>query len=279
MSLISVVMPAYNRESVIDKAIDSVLCQTYRDIELIVVDDGSTDNTSRAIQSIKDARLKYFYQENAGACVARNKGVELSQGEFVAFHDSDDIWHKDKLEKQMRVMEATNADLVFCKLIKYYNNGETQLLPGAIKEGFLNPVENLFGIGTQSLLAKKRVFENCPFDASMPRFQEFEMLVRIAEKYRIYCLDEGLVDYRIGDDSISSNPEKLYKACELILQKHPVFQKTYPKMMHVMASALQDAGDELKKDGKENYRKFYSKSLKYDCSLKRKLSIFIRKLL
>ena len=110
----------------------------------------------------------------------------------------------------------------------------------------------------------------------MPRFQEFEMLVRIAEKYRIYCLDDGLVDYKIGNDSISSNPEKLYKACDLILQKHPSFQKKYPKMMHVMASALQDAGNELKKSGKNNYKKFYDKSLEYDSSLKRKISIYIK---
>lgn len=271
-------MPVYNRENVVDKAIDSVLCQTYKEVELIVVDDGSTDKTAQVVQAIKDSRLKYYYQKNAGACVARNKGVELSHGEFVAFHDSDDIWHKDKLEKQIRTMEASNADLIFCKLIKYCTNGKTQLLPNGICEGFLNPVENLFGIGTQSLLAKKEVFESCPFDPSIPRFQEFEMLVRIAKQYRIYCLNKGLVDYRIGEDSISNNPEKLYRACELIIQKHPTFPKAYPKMMHVMASALLDAGDELKKSKNDNYREFYSKSLEYDSSIKRKVSIFIRKL-
>lgn len=274
--MISVVMPAYNRENIIKEAIDSVLGQTYEDIELIVVDDGSTDKTSKVVREIEDPRLKYFYQENAGACAARNKGVELSQGELVAFHDSDDIWHQDKLEKQIKAMETSGADLVFCKLVKYCTNGKTQLLPDSISEGFLNPVENLFGIGTQSLLAKKEVFEKCPFDISMPRFQEFEMLVRIAEKYRIYCLDDGLVDYKIGNDSISSNPEKLYKACDLILQKHPTFQKKYPKMMHIMASALQDAGNELKKSGKNNYKKFYDRSLEYDSSLKRKISIYIK---
>ena len=171
--MISVVMPAYNRENIIKEAIDSVLGQTYEDIELIVVDDGSTDKTSKVVREIEDPRLKYFYQENAGACAARNKGVELSQGELVAFHDSDDIWHQDKLEKQIKAMETSGADLVFCKLVKYYANGKTQLLPDSISEGFLNPVENLFGIGTQSLLAKKEVFEKCPFDTSMPRFQEF----------------------------------------------------------------------------------------------------------
>lgn len=117
-------MPAYNRENIIKEAINSVLGQTYEDIELIVVDDGSTDQTSKVVREIEDPRLKYFYQENAGACAARNKGVELSQGELVAFHDSDDIWHQDKLEKQIKVMETSGADLVFCKLVKYYANGK-----------------------------------------------------------------------------------------------------------------------------------------------------------
>ncbi|MGL6200632.1 MAG: glycosyltransferase family 2 protein [Lachnospiraceae bacterium] len=276
--MISVIMPVYNRQDTVCEAIKSVLDQTYRDLEMIVIDDGSTDNTKKAVSSIHDPRLKYIYQHNAGACVARNNGVSKSNGQFIAFQDSDDIWHLDKMQKQIKILDRKNADLVFCKLIKCYPDGKTQLLPDSIGDGFLSPVENLFGIGTQSLLARREVFETCPFDISMPRFQEFEMLIRIADKYKLYCLNEGLVDYKIGTDSISNNPEKLYKACEMILLKHPDFRKRYPKMMHVMASALQDTGIDMKKNNVSDYKKYFERCLKYDCSIKRRISVFVSKM-
>ena len=99
--MISVIIPVYNREKTVKKAIDSVLAQTWKDMEIIVIDDGSTDKSAEVIKSIKDARIKYIYQKNAGACAARNHGLDLATGDIIAFHDSDDVWHKDKLEKQL----------------------------------------------------------------------------------------------------------------------------------------------------------------------------------
>ena len=118
MDLISVIIPTYNRENKIIDAVRSVLEQTYINIEVIVIDDGSTDDTYLMLDKIEDKRLKYVYQENSGACVARNRGIKEAKGKYIAFHDSDDIWHKDKLEKQIRVLEKTNADIVFCQLLR-----------------------------------------------------------------------------------------------------------------------------------------------------------------
>ena len=111
-SMVSVIIPSYNREKTIKKAIDSVLNQTWNDLEVIVVDDGSTDNTSQVISEIKDDRLKYVHQENAGACVARNRGINLASGEIIAFHDSDDLWRVDKLEKKWK--HYKKAELTWC---------------------------------------------------------------------------------------------------------------------------------------------------------------------
>lgn len=245
--MVSVIIPTYNREKTVLAAVNSVLNQTYRDLELIVVDDGSIDGTKAVLSHINDPRFHYLYQENAGACVARNHGIEIAKGDYIAFHDSDDIWHADKLQKQMEVFEKYGADIVFCKLNYTNSNGVTVLQPDYIKEGFLTPLINLFGIGTQTIVGKSSIFKSLLFDEELPRFQEFELLYRASKNYSLYCLDEGLVDYSIGDDSISNNPEKLYKTCILILEKHPEMREKYPVMMDYMAHSLLSAANEARK--------------------------------
>lgn len=254
--MVSVVIPAYNRANIIRAAVESVLNQTYKDLELIVVDDGSSDDTKKVLDQINDSRLRYVYQNNAGACAARNYGIELARGEYIAFHDSDDRWLPTKLEKQMAIFEKYNADIVFCKLNYRQSNGNIVIQPTYIREGFLSPIVNLFGIGTQTIIAKREVFENYKFDKDIPRFQEFEMLYRATKQYSIYCIDEGLVDYEVGNDSISCNPNKLFNACTIILKKHPEMKMKYPKMMEYMAHSMISAANVLKKQGNKEYNKF-----------------------
>ena len=101
---VSVIIPTYNRSSVLSRAIDSVLRQSFKDFELIVVDDGSTDNTKELIEKYSD-QITYIYQDNKGVSAARNKGLEHAKGEWIAFLDSDDEWKKKKLEKQIAFIE------------------------------------------------------------------------------------------------------------------------------------------------------------------------------
>ena len=99
---IDIIIPTYNREKTIERAVRSVLGQTYDNIKVIIVDDGSTDGTEQIINSIEDSRIRYYkLKKNGGAGYARNEGVNLASAEFIAFHDSDDAWRPDKLEKQM----------------------------------------------------------------------------------------------------------------------------------------------------------------------------------
>ena len=272
--MVSVIIPVYNRGNIIAAAVNSVLNQTYTDLELIIVDDGSTDNTKDALSQISDERLRYIYQDNAGACVARNHGIELARGEYIAFHDSDDIWHLDKLEKQMAVFDEYNPDIVFCKLRKRHSNGEITLEPFYLKEGIVNPVRNLFGIGTQTIIAKKQVFEKYKFDSDLPRFQEYEFLLRASKDCSMYCLNDGLVDYEVGTDSISANPKKLYKACELILKKHPEL-KNYPIMMDYMAHSLLTGANQLKEKKDSSYLVLLKLALKISDSYKIKIKAML----
>lgn len=266
--VISVIIPAYNRENTIAASINSILNQTYKDIEVIVVDDGSTDGTAAAVQSIKDSRVIYHFQENAGACVARNTGVRLAKGEYIAFQDSDDYWHSDKLEKQLAILQEHSPDVVFCKLCRIMPDGTRSVMTKSIPEGFLAPNANLFGIGTQAIIGRREVFEAHQFDPDMPRFQDYELLYRIAKECSIYCLDEALVDYEIGADSISSNSRRLIQACRLLIEKHPDLCKNQVNASKTFARMLWNTWLYNRKDADFDAKACIRTALTYNHSIK-----------
>lgn len=270
--MVSVIIPTYNRAHLIERSARSVLNQTYRDLELIIVDDGSTDETEQIVKSIDDSRLLYIKQQNAGACAARNNGIEHAKGEYIAFHDSDDVWHADKLEKQIKYLKENDADVVCCKLNKIdeVKGCLISQFPNHFKQGFLKTNDSPMGIGTQSLLFKRQVLMNNYFDFSMPRLQEFELLLRLRKNYKIYFLDEGLVDYYIQADSISSNPVKLYNAIKRICEIHPEV-KTEAVTSKQLSNNLISNSIKLKKNQKDIKNKMLSLSLELDSSLKNRI--------
>lgn len=278
--MISVIIPTYNRAGTIERAMKSVLEQTYTDLELIIVDDCSDDSTADVVASVKDQRVVYIRHElNKGACAARNTGISASRGDYIAFQDSDDIWYANKLRCQLSVLQDHCADVVFCKYRKIKDGKEAGMGPTRYTGGFLNPVVNLYGIGTQTLLGKREVFEKYNFDAEMPRFQEMELLLRISSAYSIYCMDVPLVDYEIGNaDSISLNPLKLYKACILLLEKHPDLLKKYPDMGKSMSRRLLLEVGNLKKNDRMSADKMYLLSFKCDPSAKCLIKIGLSKM-
>ena len=118
-ALVSVVIPTYNRAGIIKHCLDTVVKQTYDNLEIIVVDDCSSDNTQEVVMSYNDDRIIYVrLDKNRRACYARNYGANISHGEYIAFQDSDDTWSLDKIEKQVKVLEESNADVVFCGMTR-----------------------------------------------------------------------------------------------------------------------------------------------------------------
>ena len=111
MAKVSVIIPTYNRAQVVGEAIDSVLSQTYNDLELIVVDDGSQDET-RSVVSSYNSQVTYLHQEHQGVSAARNRGIELARGKYLSFLDSDDLWLKEKLYLQMEGMKSDPETLI-----------------------------------------------------------------------------------------------------------------------------------------------------------------------
>lgn len=222
---ISIIIPTYNREKLIKRSIQSVLKQTYKNIEIIVVDDASTDNTKKVVKSIRNKKVKYIrLDKNQGACHARNIGLEKATGEYIAFQDSDDIFHNEKLEEQLKNLKKNKADLDFCKIC--INQNDTSfLVPNEqqeinIKENkILDELCNGNFISTQAILVKKDVFKKYLFDESMSRLQDYDLVLRMANDIKISYTNKVLVDLYTQDDSIGKNPKKLRKAIILFFKK------------------------------------------------------------
>ncbi len=266
--LVSVIMPTYNRASTIRRACMSVLNQTYKNLELIVVDDGSTDGTKRILEGIKDDRLYYLRQEQLGACSARNNGIHHARGEFVAFQDSDDEWCPNKLERQMEAMKYVNADIVFCGMKRHgYGPREDEVIYPNINEGRVFERQLVMNsvVSTQTMLCKAYVFKVFMFDTDMPRLQDYELVIRMASTFAFYYLKEPLVNVYLQDDSLTKDDEKTIEAVSHLLEKDAGIFEKYPQRK---ANLLNIVGN-LKRDRKEHAVKEYleayssTKNLKY----------------
>ena len=280
ISMVSVIIPSYNRSGSIERSARSVLNQTYTDLELIIVDDCSADNTREVVDALakEDARVRYIcHEHNQGACAARNTGIDAAVGEYIAFQDSDDFWLPEKLQIQMDRVLQNDAEVVFCKYKRTISGEEGSVIgPGWFNEGFQEPLTTVWGIGTQTLLMKREVLENLRFDVTLPRFQDLELLLRIAEQYRLYCVDTPLVDYCVGADSIGKHPEYAYKAITIILQKHPDITEKYPKLCISLAGQLLKDVSYAGKGKNVRRRDVYRLIYRLDKSFKCKIKIFMR---
>lgn len=268
ISKISVIIPTYNRESLITRSIKSVLNQTYTNIEVIVVDDCSTDNTEKVIKKIRDKRLKYIkLEENRGACHARNVGIENATGDYIAFQDSDDVFHKNKLEKQLNNLIKNNSDFDFCKLNIFVHNIKWHL-PDKEQDKILNEDTFLYElckgnfISTQTILAKKEVFNDIKFDERLPRFQDYDLVLRVANKFKISYTKQSLVDVYRQNDSISTSHEKLERACIIMLNKDYAVDDTKNNLL--TKTLIKWASNDLNDKNRELSKNFNDLNAKYE---------------
>lgn len=229
-ALVSVIIPTYNRARLLEESIESVLNQTYRNIEILVIDDGSKDDTKERVLSIEDCRVRYVWRNNAGACAARNTGLELALGEYVAFQDSDDLWVADKLSKQIDLLNIEKTNVCICKM-RSLNMQTGELRTVSPRRGKISLESLLMGnyVSTQMILAKKKCFENICFDLNLRRLQDWDLALQLIQSNKFSFVPEELVIQRIQHDSISSNDELLIPACEYIFRKFEREYKKYPK--------------------------------------------------
>lgn len=241
---VSVIIPTYNRGNLIIKSIKSVLNQTFKNLEVIVIDDGSSDNTEHLVNKITDKRLKYVkLSSNKGSSNARNIGIKNANGQFISFQDSDDIFYPNKIEKQLKNIINRNSILDFCKINVIYNSTYSYLIPNKRQENsilkgdiFNELISRGNFISTQSMLIRTNYMKKHLFDIDMPRLQDYDVILGMIPKVKISYTKEVLVDLHIQNNSITRSPRKLKKAINMLLNKKYNFnriQKTlFLKYLH-----------------------------------------------
>lgn len=224
----SIIMPTYNRGYIISRAIQSVVNQTYRNWELIIVDDGSKDDTEQRVISIKDERIRFIhYDRNQGANHARNLGMKAAKGQYIAFLDSDNEWHPDYLEKQLVWLENGEkfVDVVFARILV----NDKIVFPYESKEEFETEEKiakrAMFGsvFDTNVVCVRREVWEQSGgFDEAMHRLQDWEYFLRLLMegKYYFKFNEEILCRNYIQKDSIGCTDNLFWDARLYIFEKY-----------------------------------------------------------
>jgi len=210
--LVSIIMPVYNGEKYIKEAIDSVINQTYKNWELIIVNDGSKDNTEEIIKSYNDKRIKYFYQENKGVSAARNKALEVAKGKYITFLDSDDYLPPNSIKARVEYLEKNpDIDIVDGIILvkdKFLNKEIRKYIP-YFKGNLISKLLKLddkvfFGV---SYFVKREKIKNIKFNENMTHVEDLLFYIEAAHKNNITYgyVDEEILWCRSGNESAVCN--------------------------------------------------------------------------
>jgi len=202
---ISIIVPTFNRAHMVTETIDSVLGQTFKDFELIVIDNFSNDTTEQVIKKYQDKRLRFFRHENGGVvALNRNYGINQARGEYIAFCDDDDLWLPDKLEKQIHEFEKDNHLGIVCtNAVMFDDTGNLGSFNGSAitaKDFTLKSLLRFSPIICSSVLVRKSALNDVGLMDTSPDIftaEDYELWLRIASKYNIKYIDEPLVRYRV----------------------------------------------------------------------------------
>ena len=255
MPLVSVIIPTYNRVHTLPASIDSVLRQTYNNLEVIVVDDGSTDGTESFVRGLADGRVRYARNmDKHGPAAARNLGVRLAEGEYLAFQDSDDEWHPDKLEKQIPFLlnPEEKTELVYCEYTRYHGQTRRETvppkaLPIGCKQGYILPVLLMQSlIGTPTIVVKKSCFVQVGgFNESLDTFEDYEFTVRFSQNHRVGFVEESLVKVNDSPDSVDKRFAARIRTQAYIVRKMITPLREYDLLWEKL-SAVQRMAERLK---------------------------------
>ncbi len=231
--MVSVIIPTYNRASLVVEALESVFAQTYKEHEVIVVDDGSTDNTREILEPYLH-RIQYTWQENQGISAARNRGILLSHGRYIAFLDSDDRWLPSKLEKQVDYMNThPKVGLVCCHVWRYEIGKETrrERRPHGFPRDFNELLTGPNHIPTSTVLVRRECLETVGmFDETLPPLEDWDLWLRIARRSAIHILEEVLSENRKHSQNTTNDLLKVYEG----------YWRFYAKVLKLHRSAIPD---------------------------------------
>lgn len=233
MPTISVIIPAYNAEQTILETIKSVRQQTFTDLEIIVLDDGSTDKTLELLQNVEDNRLKIFSYENSGVSVARNRGITHATGEFISFIDADDLWTSDKLELQLAALQQNlEAGVAYSWSTSFIDGREkTAFLHAPVFfEGYIYDkllVNNILSNGSNILVRRQAIESVGKFNPTLKYGEDWEFYVRLAAKWHFVLVPKHQILYRQSSTTTTSKVEILEREALKVIEK--LFQAAPPK--------------------------------------------------
>jgi glycosyltransferase involved in cell wall biosynthesis len=225
---LSVVLPTYNRAHLLSRSIASVLNQTYSDFELLVVDDGSTDATDSVVSGFLDRRIRYVRCDcNRGPGAARNVGIQIARGTFIAFQDSDDEWMPDKLEHHMQAfaMAPAAVGVVYSDMARVLADGRVEYhqSPTVVRRRLIDPATGFYQVyklGIQSVVVRRECLSQVgPFNEQLPALEDLELFIRLAHLYEFVHVHKPLVRYHQRDGRSTSLAAE-YRARCLLLQMH-----------------------------------------------------------
>jgi len=237
---ISVIIPTYNYGRFLREAIDSALVQTCPALEIIVVDDGSTDETSRILAGYGD-RIRTICQENQGVGAARNAGIAAARGEYLAFLDSDDIWTPKKLERQIALFAADpDLGLVHCGAESFDNQGKISVLlsgmQGWVASDLLRLNREVITAPGSSILVPKCIAEEMGgFDPVLQPSEDWDFCYRVSVRYRVGFVPEVLLRYRLHGSGIHLNISRMERGMLMALEK--AFQSSDPDVQSLKKHA------------------------------------------
>lgn len=242
--MISVIVPVYNVEKYLHKCVDSIINQTYKDLEIILVDDGSPDNCPKICDEYaqKDNRIKVIHKENGGVSSARNVGLISAQGEFVQFIDSDDFIKEQMIEKLISSLHETSSDIVVCRAITYYDSGKEKIQKNDKWEEVLNrddAAKLIFSEMNNAMwnkLFKKELAEGILFEEGRTFGEDPYFLAQILNKSKkVSFVSEELYYYRQRENSITSGKfsEKRFDQVYFKDKMYDYFTENFSQIVHL----------------------------------------------
>ena len=226
MPSISVIIAAYNAQDTIVETVESVLNQTFTDLEILVIDDGSKDSTGDRLCSLDDPRLKLISYENGGVALARNRGIANARGEYISFLDHDDLWTPDKLEDQLAALQKNpDAGVAYSWTIGMFSDEnpvrykklDKVFFEGDIYDKIL--ISNFVGSGSNILVRKEAVESVGGFDATPVSNEDWDFYIRLAAKWHFVLVPKYQILYRQLNSSMSSNILRLEEGGLVLVKK------------------------------------------------------------
>lgn len=231
--LVSVVIPAYNAELTVGETLASARAQTHRHLDIIVVDDGSSDETAAVVEAVatEDARVRLLRQTNRGVAAARNRGILEARGNLIAILDADDLWHPTKIAKQVTALRQRGAEVGLVYTWYREIDGAGRILSSPSQPPYEGDVyaplvlSNFLGGGSTALMRRACLREVGGFDSRFQGPEDTELFLRIAERYDIGLVPEFLMGYRLSAGSLSGDVWRMLRQKELVIaearQRHP----------------------------------------------------------